>query len=343
MFFRKRADGALHEVHLMLSDAMHTVPSQAHDMISTPPPSNDFPTAILDSTPVHADLGEVPGTASGLPPAGSGVIDASGEFGTVMSHEALHDAGNDGLSRMVVVRHREQQVLLPGGLFQAVSPTSFRIPVSFSALISTRGAASNGSIVIPVLQEEMSIGTRLIDSGRGMRVRKQVVETAHEVERDLLQDRLAVEHVAIDRLLDDTELPQTRQEGDVFIVPVIEEVIVVQTRRRLKEEIRITRTSELVRQRQTVMLRAEQVTVERFDDAVSATANASVATTNPVPAPAAVAPAAATDFLPTHVTGGNADGMRSDPIAPGAASAPGRPGALGALQGDVSTEIRLSS
>ena len=242
-------------------------------MTPIPPSTSTLPLAIdpaagLSGARPMADNGSsnMAATADGLPPAGSGVIDAAGEFGTVVVHHGLADTGSAGLSSMVAVRHREQQVLLPSGLFEAVSATSFRIPLSFSALISGSGDGSNGNLVIPVLQEEMSVATRLVDSGRGVRIHKQIVETPHLVERPLLQDRLVVEHVAIDRLLDDAEMPQSRQEGDVLIVPVIEEVLVVQTRRRLKEEIRITRSSELVHQQQTVMLKSEQVSIERFDD-----------------------------------------------------------------------------
>lgn len=284
---------------------------------------------------------------AGIPPEGSGVVDAAGEFGTVVSHHALTGAGG-GLSNMVVVRHREHQVLLPSGLFTAISATSFRIPLSFAALMSSGG--QGGNIVIPVLQEEMSIGTRLVDTGRGVRIHKSVVETPHLVEQALLQDELTVEHVAIDRLLSDDEAPQARQEGDVLIVPIVEEVLMVTTRRRLKEEVRIVRSSRLVQQQQTVFLKSEQVAVERFDDTLASRPSASPDTT-----PAGIARDDATGY--SAASPGNAlpsppfaDGIgvnavigHTDLTAPDHSGGADHPGAPGALQRDVSAGTRLSS
>jgi len=64
-----------------------------------------------------------------------------------------------------------------------------------------------------------------------------------------------------------------RHEGDTMIVPVLEEVLVVEKRLVLKEELRVTRRRVETREPQTVTLRREDVVVERFtahDDAVTA-------------------------------------------------------------------------
>ena len=205
------------------------------------------------------------GSLGAGPSVGSGVVDGEGLFGTVVSHHAMsQDAARAGLSSMVVVRHREQQVMLPAGLFEAVSATSFRIPFAFSALIAQ--GSSNGKLVIPVMQEEMAVGKRLVDTGRGVRVHKTVIETPHVVEQSLQEDQLHIEHVTQDTWIDPDHLPVARQEGDTLIIPVIEEVLVVRTRLRLKEEVRITRTSRPVIGKETVFLKTQQVQVERFDE-----------------------------------------------------------------------------
>jgi stress response protein YsnF len=310
--------------------------------------SND--PAATHPSPVDSTADGAPPAEVGMPPAGSGVVDAAGQFGTVVSHHALVGAGG-GLSDMVVVRHREHQVLLPSALFVPVSATSFRIPLSFAALMSSTG--QGGDIVIPVLQEEMTVGTRLVDTGRGVRVHKHVVETPHVIEQALLQDALAIEHVAIGRLLADDELPQVRQEGDVLIVPVIEEVLVLQTRRSLKEEVRIVRSSRLVQQQQTVLLKSEQVVVERFDDATDAHGAAQVGTqaapdshTNAYGNPHIMVGTAADQHVGTAVdqrVGSSTDANPSTSPAPGHSGAPGQPGSPGAIQRDVSAGTRLST
>jgi stress response protein YsnF len=82
----------------------------------------------------------------------------------------------------------------------------------------------------------------------------------------LLRDQLAVEHVPVGRVVAESDMPQMRYEGDTLVVPVFEEVLVVQKQLLLKEEVRITRHRTEVRIPETVLLRSEQVTAERFDE-----------------------------------------------------------------------------
>jgi hypothetical protein len=56
--------------------------------------------------------------------------------------------------------------------------------------------------------------------------------------------------VQIDRIV--AEPPVQRQEGDTLILPVVEEVLVVEKRLMLREEIRITRRREQVEQVRTI-------------------------------------------------------------------------------------------
>lgn len=217
-------------------------------------------------TYLQPDTGSSTASPTG-PPVGSGVVDSEGLFGTVVSAHALKPAGGHaGLSNMVVVRHREQQVMLPVALFESVSATSFRIPFAFGALIAQGGG--DGKLVIPVMQEEMEVGKRMVETGHGIRVHKSVIETAHVVEQPLQKETLAIEHVALGTWVEPDAVPLTRQEGATTIIPIIEEVLVVQTRLRLKEEIRITRTRHTVIGKETVFLKSEQVQVERFDESI---------------------------------------------------------------------------
>lgn len=58
-------------------------------------------------------------------------------------------------------------------------------------------------------------------------------------------------------------MPQIRFEGDTTIVPVVEEVAVVQKRLVLREEIRITKRRRERRERMQVPLRRERAEVTR--------------------------------------------------------------------------------
>ena len=126
--------------------------------------------------------------------------------------------------------------------------------------------AEDGTIVLPVMREELHVGVRQVDTGSGVRIHKTVSEQAHQVEQALLRDAVEVKRVPIDRIVPLSEAPVARQEGDTFIVPVLEEILVVEKRLRIKEEVHITRTARQEQYADTVVLRTENVSVERFGD-----------------------------------------------------------------------------
>jgi uncharacterized protein (TIGR02271 family) len=91
---------------------------------------------------------------------------------------------------------------------------------------------------IPLAEEEMVVGTRDVERGRVV-VRKRVETVPHEESIAVDHDEVDVERVAVNRDVD--EAPAIRHEGDTMIVPVVEEVLVVEKRLRVVEEVHITR------------------------------------------------------------------------------------------------------
>ena len=119
---------------------------------------------------------------------------------------------------------------------------------------------------IPVVAEQLAVGTRTVDTGRGVRVHKTVIEQPVTIDEALGHDEVDVRHVAVDRIVAPDEVPATRYEGDTLVVPVLEEVLVVERRVRIKEELHITRIRREEHHQEQVSLKAEQVSVERFDE-----------------------------------------------------------------------------
>ena len=60
-----------------------------------------------------------------------------------------------------------------------------------------------------------------------------------------------------------SEAPQTRQDGDTLIVPILEEVLVVEKRLILKEELHIRKHSSERTEQHKVRLRTEHVEIEQ--------------------------------------------------------------------------------
>lgn len=126
--------------------------------------------------------------------------------------------------------------------------------------------SGDGTFTVPLHREELQVGTRVVDTGRGVRIHKTVSEHPHQIGETLHYDELDVRHVIVDKIVPLSQAPSTRQEGDTLIVPVLEEVLVTERRLRIKEEVHITRIDRTRTQSGTVMLREEEIVVERFDE-----------------------------------------------------------------------------
>ena len=130
--------------------------------------------------------------------------------------------------------------------------------------------AAAGNWRIPVVQESLQLGRRVVETGQGVRLRKTVSEETLQIDEVLQRQELQIEHVPVNSWVDGPP-PQQRQEGDTLVIPVLEEVLVVQKRLRLTEEIRITAKTHTDATSQRVVLRSEQLAVERFDNGATST------------------------------------------------------------------------
>jgi len=115
--------------------------------------------------------------------------------------------------------------------------------------------------VVPLHVEEVSVDRRKVE--RDVRIHVQTVSHEHRIDEPLAHEIIEIERVALDRPVD--AIPPTREEGDTTIISVVEEVLVVERRLVLKEEIRLRRVRTIERHRETVTLREQQAVVERAD------------------------------------------------------------------------------
>lgn len=114
---------------------------------------------------------------------------------------------------------------------------------------------------MPVLAEELHVERQNVVTG-GVRVHKHVVERTEVVDEPILAEEVDVERIPINQMIETA--PAVRYEGDVIVVPLVEEVIVTEKRLMLREEIRIRRRKFETRKPQEVTLRREQVEFEEI-------------------------------------------------------------------------------
>ena len=107
---------------------------------------------------------------------------------------------------------------------------------------------------------------RAVETGR-VRVSTRT-ETVDEVLRETLHtDMVGVTRVPIDRVIAEGEVPPTtRMENGVTIIPVLEEVLVVEKRLVLKEEVHIRQTTSGEAVEVPVTLRRQHAVVERVSE-----------------------------------------------------------------------------
>jgi uncharacterized protein (TIGR02271 family) len=134
-------------------------------------------------------------------------------------------------------------------------------PDGHYALSIGRAHLDAAAVVIPVVAERLEVGRRVTETGV-VRLRKLVHERDELVDQEVTRETVQVERVPVGRVVDGPVA--IRQEGDTIVVPVLEEVLVVERRLVLKEEVRIVRQRVTERaEPQRVTLRREEIVVER--------------------------------------------------------------------------------
>lgn len=122
--------------------------------------------------------------------------------------------------------------------------------------------------VLPLLEEALRVGKRRVQTGR-VRVSIATEAEEHLVRETLRSERAEVERLAIGRELAEGEaVPTTRREEDgTLVVPVLEEMLVVERRLVLREEIRLRLIATEEAVEETVTLRRQHAEVERLPPA----------------------------------------------------------------------------
>lgn len=118
------------------------------------------------------------------------------------------------------------------------------------------------TVVASALCEQLVVEKRLVETG-ALRVRKLVHEDRVTLDIPLTEEIAEVNRVKVDQVV--AGPVPVRYEGDVMIVPVVEERVVTYTELILVEEIHIKRRQVNKSAREEVSLRREEIIVERLD------------------------------------------------------------------------------
>jgi uncharacterized protein (TIGR02271 family) len=194
----------------------------------------------------------------------SKVQDKDGVWGTVVSgspHLGSHTA------QVVVQTESGEQFLVPTDLLVPQPDGSYALPLRLADLEhagSEPREDQDAPTVVPVLVEELEVQKRVVETGK-VRLTKVVHERETTVDEPLVREHVAISRVPMQRVVEGP-IPMREEQGTT-IISVVEEVLVVEKRWMLREEIHIRKRRTETHQPQPITLRSEEVQVERVPHA----------------------------------------------------------------------------
>ncbi len=199
------------------------------------------------------------------------VVEASdGRLGTV--NEVLTRPDSGALASLLVRRDATgDQITISSDLIESVpSRREVRLRVGRDQVGASaeagRGtpeprerAEEREQVRVPIAEERVVAGKRPVQLGE-IRVHKRVEEREEVIRQPLMRDEVTIERVKASRPVEGPVGP--REEGEWLIVPIVEEVLVVQKRLMVTEEIRIRRRAVTEEKEIRETVRRERAEVE---------------------------------------------------------------------------------
>jgi uncharacterized protein (TIGR02271 family) len=132
--------------------------------------------------------------------------------------------------------------------------------------LATADLVGDKAVVIALAEEHVQLSKRQVIKSK-MNLHKTVEERLETVHIPLQTQTVEVVRIPKDELV--TEALGVRQEGDTLILPIYEEVVVVEKRLRLVEEVHVVTTRAQREEVQEVLLRQEKASLEKDGEDVA--------------------------------------------------------------------------
>ena len=203
------------------------------------------------------------------------VVEASdGRLGTV--EEVIARPGSGELMSLLVRREAGgERITVPAELVESIpSRREVRLRVGLDQVGAGIGPVADGGrgtlearerveegehVRVPIAEERLVPAKRPVELGE-IRVHKRVEEVEDVIRQPLTRDEVTIERVRTSRPVEGPVGP--REEGEWLIVPIVEEVLVVQKRLMVTEEVRIRRHPVVEEQEIRETVRRERVDIE---------------------------------------------------------------------------------
>ncbi|MFD1804381.1 DUF2382 domain-containing protein [Mixta tenebrionis] len=118
---------------------------------------------------------------------------------------------------------------------------------------------------IPLAEEQAEVSTtHVVD--RRIRIQRSTTSAEQLLEAELWREEVEITRVEKNEPVEEGYFPQVRQEGEVLIVPVIEEQVEIIRRHILKEEVHIHKLKKREHFQQQVTLRSQEIEINKEDN-----------------------------------------------------------------------------
>jgi uncharacterized protein (TIGR02271 family) len=120
-----------------------------------------------------------------------------------------------------------------------------------------------GNVVIPVIEEHLTVDKKEVKTGR-VTISKKVHSEQQMIDIPVVEEEVDVQRIPFNQYIENTP-PAVRYEGEKTIIPILKEVLVVEKKLVLVEEVHITRKQNHSKISQQETLRQEEIIVNRVD------------------------------------------------------------------------------
>lgn len=190
------------------------------------------------------------------------VFDKKGLRGTIVAYPTV-----ESVNKHILIELEDgRKIGLTSDMLIRRNETTFDTNVIFSDFenAGSKKISSNlnnqETLTIPVIQEVLDIQKELVET-EVFRINKTVTERDELIEHLLSKENADIERLAVGREVSETR--PSYYENETLVIPLYEEIMVVEKRIILREEIRITMNNKEEHYQQKVTLRTEEATIER--------------------------------------------------------------------------------
>jgi uncharacterized protein (TIGR02271 family) len=115
--------------------------------------------------------------------------------------------------------------------------------------------------IINVLKERALIQKNIVEKAK-VHIEKKVHHTEETIHIPVVSEEVEIKKIAVNQYVE--TVPPVRYEGDTIVIPAIKEILIVEKKLLLVEEVYVTKHTNTTSEEKNVMLREEEIIVERY-------------------------------------------------------------------------------